>query len=84
VSHNAIDAERFVRSIKEECLKRIIPSGERHLRRAVREYMEHYHLERNHQGLVNTLIAGASVHTAGLIRRRPRMSLLLNYYERAA
>jgi hypothetical protein len=35
VSHNAIDAERFVRSIKEECLSRIIPIGERHFRRAV-------------------------------------------------
>jgi len=35
-------AERFVRSIKEECLNRIIPIGERHFRRAVREYVEHY------------------------------------------
>ena len=48
-------AERFVRSIKEECLSQIIPFGERHLRRAVLEYTEHYHLERNHQGLSSTL-----------------------------
>jgi transposase InsO family protein len=44
-------AERFVRSIKEECLNRVIPFGERHLRRTVAEYVEHYHRERNHQGL---------------------------------
>jgi Integrase core domain len=44
-------AERFVRSIKEECLDRIIPLGERNFRRAVREYVVYYHLERNHQGL---------------------------------
>jgi putative transposase len=41
-------AERFVRSIKEECLDRIVPIGERHFRRAVAEYVEHYHGERNH------------------------------------
>jgi len=52
-------AERFVRSLKEECLDRIIPIGERHFRRAVNEYVAHYHHERNHQGLANSLIAGA-------------------------
>ena len=36
-------AERFVRSIKEECLDRLIPLGDRHFRRAVAEYVEHYH-----------------------------------------
>lgn len=77
-------AERFVRSIKEECLNRIIPLGERHFRRAVREYVEHYHLERNHQGLGNALIAGAPASIGGAIRRRRRMGGLLNYYERAA
>ena len=44
-------AERFVRSIKEECLTRVVPLGEGHLRRLVYEYLEHYHRERNHQGL---------------------------------
>jgi transposase InsO family protein len=77
-------AERFVRSIKEECLDRIIPLGERHFRRAVHDFVEHYHLERNHQGLGNTLIAGAPARTTGSIRRRPRLGGLLNYYERAA
>ena len=51
-------AERFVRSIKEECLDRLIPIGERHFRRAVTEYVEHYHEERNHQGLDNRLVSG--------------------------
>jgi len=41
-------AEPFVRSIKEECLDRLIPIGERHVRRAVTEYVAHYHRERNH------------------------------------
>ena len=53
-------AERFVRSIKSECLAQIIPLGERHLRTAVKEYTEHYHLERNHQGLENELIEKTS------------------------
>ena len=52
-------AERFVRSIKEECLDRVIPFGERHLRRTIAEYVAHYHRERNHQGIENELIAGA-------------------------
>jgi putative transposase len=43
-------AERFVRSIKEECLARLIPLGERHLRTAITEYVAHYHAERNHKG----------------------------------
>jgi hypothetical protein len=44
-------AERFVLSIKSECLSKLVPLGERHLRRAVSEYVVHYHRERNHQGL---------------------------------
>jgi streptogramin lyase len=64
-------AERFVRSIKEECLERILPIGEHHFRRAVREFVEHYYRERNHQGLQNALIAGeVSSRSTGRIRRR--------------
>ena len=51
--------ERCVRSIKHECLNRMIPLGENHLRTAVRAYVAHYHLERNHQGLDNRLISEA-------------------------
>jgi len=49
-------AERFVRSIKDECLHRMILFGERSLRKATREFAAHYHTERNHQGLNNRLI----------------------------
>ena len=78
-------AERFVRSIKEECLDRMIPLGERHFRRAITEFVEHYHLERNHQGLDNRLIDGdAPRGRSGRIGRRSRLGGLLNYYERAA
>jgi putative transposase len=49
-------AERFVRSIKEECLDRAIPLGERHRRRTITEFVAHYHGERNHQGIGNELI----------------------------
>ena len=49
-------AERFVRSIKDECLNRMIFVGQASLRRAVREYIEHYHEERNHQGVENRLL----------------------------
>jgi transposase InsO family protein len=78
-------AERFVRSIKDECLARMIPLGERHFRRAVAEFVDHYHRERNHQGIENELIAGAPVTSAaGRVHRRARLGGLLNYYERAA
>ena len=78
-------AERFVRSIKEECLDRIIPIGERHFRRAVAEFVAHYHGERNHQGLDNRLIAGTPViDIASRVRRHRRLGGLLNFYKRAA
>jgi putative transposase len=78
-------AERFVRSIKEECLDRMIPLGERHFRHALTEFVEHYHRERNHQGLDNRLIAGSpTIEIASRVRRRPRLGGLLNFYERSA
>jgi hypothetical protein len=74
-----------VRSIKEECLDRVIPFGERHLRRTIAAYVEHYHRERNHQGMENELIERTPATSAvGRIRRRPRLGGVLNYYERAA
>jgi transposase InsO family protein len=57
-------AERFVRSIKDECLNKMIFIGQASLRRAVAEYMEHYHRERNHQGLENRLIHASVVVAA--------------------
>ena len=78
-------AERFVRSIKEECLNRMILLGERHLRRALAEFVMHCHVERNHQGLDNELIQPLPrMDASGLVRRRHRMGGILNYYCRAA
>ena len=78
-------AERFVRSIREECLNRVIPLGERHLRRTLTDFVAHYHGERNHQGLGNELIDRPPRQRAsGPVRRRERVGGLLSYYYRAA
>ena len=61
-------AERFVRSIKSECLAQVIPIGEGHLRRVVREYVEHYHGERNHQGIGNRLIDSSTDESEEAVR----------------
>jgi Integrase core domain len=67
-------AERFVRSIKEECQDRMIPLGKRHFRRALTDFVVHYHRERNHQGLGNELIDGVGVQPQnGRVRRRQRL-----------
>jgi hypothetical protein len=77
---------RAIRAIDQrECLDRIIPIGEGHFRRAVAEFVEHYHLERNHQGLDNRLIVGSpTIDAIGDVRRRTRLGGLLNFYERTA
>jgi len=78
-------AERFVRSIKEECLNRVVPLGEWHLRRLVREFVAHYNAERNHQGIGNMLIdPPSSPSMVGAIRPRQRLGGILSYYHRAA
>jgi putative transposase len=79
-------AERFVRTIKESCLDRMILFGEDALRKSVQEFTLHYHVERNHQGLGNRLIMPDSAHmgTTGQIRRRERLGGMLNYYYREA
>ena len=78
-------AERFVRSIKEECLNRVIPLGEGHFRRTLAEFVAHYHRERNHQGLGNELIDGdPDARHSGAVRRRQRIGGLLSFYHRAA
>ena len=78
--------ERFHLSIKSECLSRIIFFGENMIRTGVRQYLEHYHGERNHQGLDNELIdAGQEVGcVAGKIQCRERLGGLLRYYYRDA
>jgi len=79
-------AERFVRTIKESCLERLVLFGERSLRSAVHEFTQHYLRERHHQGLGNRLILGdnSSEANQGRIRRRVRLGGLLNYYYREA
>ena len=79
-------AERFVRSIKDECLDRMIFVGQASLRRAVMEYMEHYQVERNHQGLENRLIQTPAVSppNVGAVHRRARLGGTLNFYHRKA
>jgi putative transposase len=79
-------AERWVRGVRDECLSRLIPIGQGMLRRALREYGSHFHLERNHQGLGNVLIMpdASSKHRGGPVFRRARLGGLLNYYERTA
>lgn len=79
-------AERFVRSIKSECLSKVIPLGERHLRLIVSEYVEHYHLERNHQGLGNQLVGRSRGQPpdVGRVACRQRLGGMLKYYDREA
>jgi putative transposase len=79
-------AERFVRTIKESCLDRLILFGEGSLRKAIREYVAHYHAERNHQGIRNRLIIPETTlaNCHGAIQRRQRLGGMLNYYHRAA
>ena len=79
-------AERFVRSIKEECLNRVVPLGEGHLRLIVHEYVEHYHRERNHQGLDNQLLQRPPPprRPDANVRRRARLGGLLSFYYREA
>ena len=79
-------AERFVRSIKEECLDRMILFGENSLRHAIKQYVEHYHQERNHQGLDNQLIAPEDDvgNSEGEVTSRERLGGLLRYYHRQA
>jgi hypothetical protein len=79
-------AARWIGSVRRECLARVIPLGERHLRQIVLEYVAHYHGERNHQGLSNRLITPTNDNAAnsGRVVRRQRLGGALNYYCRKA
>ena len=78
-------AERFVRSIKDECLNRMIFFGERTVRKATREFAAHYHEERNHQGIENRLITPKDTAdcSTGPIRCSERVGEMLRFYHRA-
>jgi transposase InsO family protein len=81
-------AERFVRSIKESCLDRLILFGEKSLRRAIRDFILHYHEERNHQGKGNQLLFPRAVLSNGPphgnVCCQQRLGGLLKYYHREA
>ncbi len=72
-------------SIKSECLDRMVMLGEQHLRRAIASYVEHYHMERCHQGIGNRLIEGVPKLASGPVARHERLGgILSHYYRRAA
>jgi hypothetical protein len=84
-------AERFVRSIKEECLDRLILFGEASLDRALTNYLEHFHQERPHRGKDNVILfpvapadSNSNQTRAGPVECKQRLGGLLNFYHRKA
>ena len=78
-------AERWVRSVKSECLDKVILFGEASLRRTLSEYVAHYHAERNHQGKGNDILFPQSTGEQprdGPIRCRERLGGMLRFYHR--
>ena len=79
--------ERFIGSVRRECFACVIPLGERHLRQILHDYLDHYHTERNHQGLDNNLVTAPALHNAadsGRVLCRRRLGGVLNFYYRDA
>jgi putative transposase len=82
--------ERFIQSLQVECLDHFLVFGEKHLDYLVREYVEHYHMERPHQGLGNLKIgdrappADSTAADLDRVERRTRLGGLLSHYVRAA
>ena len=81
-------AERWVKSVKDECLSKLILFGETSLRRTLREYLVHYHVERNHQGKDNVLLfptaTKAENRVNGSVSCKEHLGGLLKYYHREA
>jgi putative transposase len=76
--------ERFIQTLQVECLDHFLVFGEKHLDHLVREYVEHYHSERPHQGLDNQLVVGESPPGEGEVACKTRLGGLLKHYYRAA
>jgi transposase InsO family protein len=79
-------AERFVRSVKTECTERMVFFSRSSLERALTHYLAHYHEERNHQGLQNSLLkcSDGPINSGGRVQRRERLGGMLNFYHREA
>ena len=82
-------AERFVETIKYECLNHLVLFGERHLRHVIKEFMAYYHRERFHQGLGGQLIekhadSASGKSAQGKVACRSRLGGMLNFYHREA
>ena len=79
-------AERWVKSVKDECLSKLILFGEKSLRRALYEYLIHFHTERNHQGKDNVLLFPVAMKAGkreeGSVNCKERLGGLLKYYHR--
>ena len=76
--------ERFIQSIQVECLNHFLVFGQKHFDFLVREYLEHYHTERPHQGLGNQLVSGQPPPSVGELQVRTRLGGLLKHYYRSA
>jgi putative transposase len=81
-------AERFVKTIKYECLNHFVIFGERHVQHLIKEFLEHYMTERFHQGIGGQLIRNVGPTNDngadGKVACRSRLGGLLNYYHREA
>ena len=86
MTHGNAYAERFVRTIKESCLERMILFGEGAVRKATAEFLAHYQTERSHQSWEKALLCPDPGHAVikGKVQRRERLGGLLNYYYRKA
>ena len=75
-----------MKSVKSECLDRLILFGEQSLRYVLREYLAHYHAERNHQGVGNVLLFPdeRAAEERGPVVKAQRVGGLLSFYHRAA
>ncbi len=79
---------RWVKSVKDDCLSKLILFGERSLRIALHDHQIHYHAERNHQGKGNVLLLPTATRTknrvGGSVHCKERLGGLLKYYYREA
>jgi hypothetical protein len=78
-------AERFVKTVRTECLEHFVIFGERHLRHLIKEFVAHYNAERYHQGIGGRLIhPRPSASNVGPIQCHSRLGGQLRFYDRQA